>query len=97
MYGLTECKRVSYLPPGMLDRKPNSVGKAMPNTETYIVDENGLEITEAERLGELVVRGSNVMKGYWNLPEETARALRPGPYSGENASLRPFFQRIEWY
>jgi acyl-CoA synthetase (AMP-forming)/AMP-acid ligase II len=78
MYGLTECKRVSYLPPEELDRKPSSVGKAIPNTEAYIVDEKGIEITEAGIPGELVVRGSNVMKGYWNLPKETAKALRPG-------------------
>ncbi len=83
MYGLTECKRVAYLPPEELEKRPGSVGKAMPNTEAYIVDENGEEITEAEKPGELVVRGSNVMKGYWNLPEETAKALRPGSYPGE--------------
>ncbi len=83
MYGLTECKRVSYLPPEELDKRSGSVGKAMPNTEVYIVDEKGKEITEARKSGELVVRGSNVMKGYWNLPEETARALRPGLYPNE--------------
>ncbi len=83
MYGLTECKRVSYLPPDKLEEKPDSVGKAMPNTEVYIVDEEGKVITEAGIAGELVVRGSNVMKGYWNLPEETARTLRPGHYLGE--------------
>ena len=83
MYGLTECKRVSYLPPEQLDKRPGSVGKAMPNTEVFIVDENGKEITEAETSGELVVRGANVMKGYWNLPEETAKALRPGIYPDE--------------
>jgi long-chain acyl-CoA synthetase len=83
MYGLTECKRVTYLPPDQLEIRPSSVGKAMPNTEAYIVDDNGEVITEAGRPGELVVRGSTVMKGYWNLPDETAKALRPGPYSGE--------------
>jgi long-chain acyl-CoA synthetase len=83
MYGLTECKRVTYLSPEQLDKRPGSVGKAMPNTVAYIVDKNGAVITEAGRVGELVVRGSNVMRGYWNLPEETAQALRPGPYPGE--------------
>jgi amino acid adenylation domain-containing protein len=83
MYGLTECKRVSYLPPEELDRIPSSVGKAMPNTEVYIVDKESKEITEARKPGELVVRGSNIMRGYWNLPEETAKALRPGRYPGE--------------
>jgi long-chain acyl-CoA synthetase len=83
MYGLTECKRVAYLPPEQLENRPGSVGKAMPNTETYIVDENDEVITEAGKPGEIVVRGSNIMRGYWNLPEETAKALRPGPYPGE--------------
>lgn len=83
MYGLTECKRVSYLPPEDLDRKPGSVGKAMPNTEVYIVDENNKQIKEPGVVGELVVRGASVMRGYWNLPEETAKVYRPGPIPGE--------------
>lgn len=82
MYGLTECKRVSYLPPGMLEVKPGSVGKGMPNEEVFLVDENGKRLGLGST-GELVVRGSNVMKGYWNLPEETDRVLRPGPYPWE--------------
>jgi amino acid adenylation domain-containing protein len=83
MYGLTECKRVSYLAPAELHQRPASVGKAMPNTEAYIVDEEDKEITGAGIPGELVVRGSNVMRGYWNLPAETDRSLRPGRYPGE--------------
>jgi acyl-CoA synthetase (AMP-forming)/AMP-acid ligase II len=81
MYGLTECKRVAYLPPNEIDRRPTSVGKAMPNVETYLVDQNGRQVTCG--VGELVVRGSNVMKGYWEMPEETARVLRPGRVPGE--------------
>jgi long-chain acyl-CoA synthetase len=83
MYGLTECKRVSYLPPAELLRRPASVGKAMPNSETWIVDEQDHPITDAWKPGELVVRGANVMRGYWNLPDETAKRLRPGAYPGE--------------
>jgi long-chain acyl-CoA synthetase len=83
MYGLTECKRVSYLPPEELVRRPDSVGKAMPNTEVYLVDESGETIRGSDITGELVVRGANVMKGYWNLPEETAKVLKPGPLPGE--------------
>jgi len=82
MYGLTECKRVSYLPPEELDRRPTSVGKGMPNEEVWIVDENGNRV-DPGIVGELVVRGSNVMRGYWRLHEETDRVLRPGPYPGE--------------
>jgi amino acid adenylation domain-containing protein len=83
MYGLTECKRVSYLHPDELPKRPASVGKAMPNTEVFIVDESGGRVEEPGRIGELVVRGSNVMKGYWNLPEETKKKLKPSVYPGE--------------
>ena len=81
MYGLTECKRVSYLPPSQLDVRPDSVGTGMPNEEVYIVDEHGRRLESG--VGELVIRGSNVMKGYWEQPEETEKVLRPGPLPGE--------------
>ena len=82
MYGLTECKRVSYLPPDQLDVRPGSIGKGMPNEEVYLVDDNGERLPPGS-VGELVVRGSNVMRGYWRKPEETAQCLKPGPYPGE--------------
>jgi long-chain acyl-CoA synthetase len=82
MYGLTECKRVSYLPPDQLDTRPGSVGRGMPNEEVYVVDENGNRVGPGV-VGELVVRGANVMKGYWELPEETDKVLRPGPFPNE--------------
>jgi long-chain acyl-CoA synthetase len=82
MYGLTECKRVSYLPPDQIDIRPGSVGRGMPNEEVYIVDEEGKRVGPGV-VGELVVRGANVMKGYWELPEETDRVLKPGPFPGE--------------
>ena len=82
MYGLTECKRVAYLPPDQLLRKPKSVGRAMPNLETFIVDEAGQELGPYE-VGELVVRGATVMLGYWGMPRETAEILREGRYPGE--------------
>lgn len=82
MYGLTECKRVSYLPPDQIDVRPGSVGKGMPNEEVYLVDDEDRRVGPGV-VGQLVVRGSNVMKGYWELPEETARRLKPGPLPGE--------------
>lgn len=82
MYGLTECKRVAYLPPEDIDRKPGSVGHAMPNCEVYLADDEGQPVQRG-KIGELYVRGSNVMQGYWNLPEETARALGPGRHAYE--------------
>jgi amino acid adenylation domain-containing protein len=83
MYGLTECKRVSYLPPAELERRPTSVGKGMPNEQVYLVDEDDNVIAEPDVIGELVIRGANVMKGYWELPDETAQMLRPGRYQWE--------------
>lgn len=83
MYGLTECKRVSYLPPEKLKSKPDSVGKAMPNTEAFLVDEHGNKITEPGVVGELVVQGPNVMVGYWNKPKETDEVIKPGESPGE--------------
>ena len=77
MFGLTECKRVSYLPPEEIDRRTDSVGKAMPNCETMILDDEGHPLGPHE-VGELVVRGSNVMKRYWEAPELTAERLKPG-------------------
>lgn len=82
MYGLTECKRVSYLPPDQLDIRPGSVGIGMPNIEVYIVDDEGHRVGP-EEVGELVVRGSNVMRGYWGMPEATDRVLKPGHLLGE--------------
>jgi long-chain acyl-CoA synthetase len=82
MYGLTECTRASYLPPEQVDVRPGSVGRGMPNVEAYIVDERGRRAGPGE-VGELVVRGSNVMRGYWDAPEDTDRRLRPGPIPGE--------------
>ena len=82
MYGLTECKRVSYLPPEQVDIRPTSVGRGMPNEEVYLVDKNGNRVGPGVA-GELVIRGANVMKGYWELPEETARCLKPGPVTGK--------------
>ena len=89
MYGLTECKRVTYLPPDQLDNRPTSVGRGMPNEEVWLVDEQGKRLPNGST-GELVIRGSNVMRGYWEKPEHTARRLKPGPdpremvlYSGD--------------
>ena len=78
MYGLTECKRCTYLPPARLDDKAGSVGVAIPNTEAFVVDDDGRRVAPGE-VGQLVIRGPHVMQGYWANPEATAKALRPGP------------------
>jgi long-chain acyl-CoA synthetase len=82
MYGLTECKRVSYLEPELLDTKPTSVGKAIPGTETLVLDEKGERVAPGET-GVLHVRGPHVMVGYWRLPDRTAEMLVEGPLPGE--------------
>jgi amino acid adenylation domain-containing protein len=82
MYGLTECKRVSYLPPEQLDVRPDSVGIPIPGTEVWIEDDAGARLAPGE-VGELVVRGAHVMQGYWNDPATTAERLRPGRWPWE--------------
>jgi amino acid adenylation domain-containing protein len=82
MYGLTECKRCTYLPPEDIGRKPESVGIAIPNTELWLVDEQDRKLGP-NQVGQLVIRGATVMKGYWEKPVETAKKLRPGPIPGE--------------
>lgn len=79
MYGLTECARVCYLMGEELDHRPTSVGQPMPNCDVLVVDEAGREV-QPGNTGELIIRGSNVMQGYWGDPEMTATAYRPGPY-----------------
>jgi acyl-CoA synthetase (AMP-forming)/AMP-acid ligase II len=79
MYGLTEAFRSTYLPPEELDRRPASMGKAMPNTEILLVNERG-EPCQPGEVGELVHRGPTVSMGYWNQPELTAKVLRPHPF-----------------
>jgi long-chain acyl-CoA synthetase len=82
MYGLTETKRTLYLPPELLERKPGSVGIAIPGTEVWLEDEAGNRLGPGQ-VGELVVRGRHVMRGYWEAPETTAARYRPGPIPGE--------------
>ncbi len=82
MYGQTECTRASYLPPELIDAKPTSIGVAIPNTELFIIDEAGNKVGP-NVVGQLVIRGATVMRGYWGRPEETAKKLRPGPMPGE--------------
>ncbi len=82
MYGLTECKRCTYMPPERLKEKITSVGIAIPNTELWLVDENDNKLGPGQ-VGQLVIRGATVMKGYWEKPEETKKKLRPGPVNGE--------------
>ncbi len=78
MYGLTEAFRSTYLPPAEIDRRPDSMGKAIPNVEILVVREDGTPCAPGEP-GELVHRGPLVGLGYWNDPVKTAERYRPVP------------------
>ncbi len=78
MYGLTEAFRSTYLPPGEVDARPESIGRAIPNAEILVVAEDGRECAAGEP-GELVHRGALVSMGYWNDPEKTAERFKPCP------------------
>jgi acyl-CoA ligase (AMP-forming) (exosortase A-associated) len=78
MYGLTEAFRSTYLPPAEVDRRPDSIGKAIPNAEIMVVREDGSACTPGEP-GELVHRGALVSLGYWNDPQKTAERFKPAP------------------
>lgn len=92
MYGLTECKRVLYLPPAEILLRPTSVGKVMPNVEVYLVNDRGEKINQSGEIGELIVRGSNVMQGYWNRPEETAKVFKRGDQGERHLRTRDLFK-----
>jgi len=94
MYGLTECKRCTYLPPKYIKDKPTSVGIAIPNTELWIVGEDDRKLGPNE-VGQLVIRGATVMKGYWDKPEATAKKLRPGPLPGEFVLYTGDYARLD--
>ncbi|MEW9613526.1 AMP-binding protein [Shinella sp. S4-D37] len=79
MYGLTEAFRSTYLPPEELDRRPTSIGKAIPECEVFVVTPDGRRAKPGEP-GILVHRGPTVSRGYWNRPEETAKVLRQNPF-----------------
>jgi acyl-CoA ligase (AMP-forming) (exosortase A-associated) len=79
MYGLTEAFRSTYLPPEEVDRRPDSIGKAIPNAEVLVLREDGTRCAPNEP-GELVHRGALVGMGYWNDPEKTAERFRPLPH-----------------
>ncbi|NVN09770.1 acyl-CoA ligase (AMP-forming), exosortase A system-associated [Nguyenibacter vanlangensis] len=86
MYGLTEAFRSTYLDPMEVERRPNSIGKAVPNADVRVLREDGTEADSGE-IGELVHRGAFVTLGYWRAPEATAARFRPVP-DPFGASLR---------
>lgn len=75
MHGLTEAFRSTYLDPSQLKIRPDSIGKAIPDVELYVIDENGNEC-KPRVTGELIHRGGYIYKGYWNAPKETAERFK---------------------
>lgn len=75
MYGQTECTRAAFLEPELVDSHPASVGRATANCELFLIDGEGQRLGAGET-GQLVVRGANVMKGYWGREAESARKVR---------------------
>lgn len=88
MYGATEAAaRIAYLEPALLENKLGSIGKAIPNVEVSIINDRG-EKCQADEVGEIVVRGANIMSGYWNDPEETRKVLKAdGFHTGDLARM----------
>jgi acyl-CoA synthetase (AMP-forming)/AMP-acid ligase II len=84
MYGLTEAFRATYLPPNLVDSHPDSIGRAIPGSEIYILRDDGT-LCDDDEPGELVQRGSTVAAGYWNDPETTARVFRPNPLKAQGS------------
>jgi acyl-CoA ligase (AMP-forming) (exosortase A-associated) len=78
MYGLTEAFRSTYLAPEQLERRPDSIGKAIPNAEILVLRHDGTPCAPNEP-GELVHRGALVSMGYWNDVQRTAERFRPLP------------------
>jgi acyl-CoA synthetase (AMP-forming)/AMP-acid ligase II len=82
MYGLTEAIRCTYLAPEDVDRHPDSIGRAIPGSEVFVMREDGVTAGVGET-GELVFRGPTVTLGYWREPALTARVFRPNPLRPE--------------
>ena len=88
-YGLTESHVVSHANPLLGDNRTGSIGLPIPNLECRIVDAvEGEKEQPVGDIGELLLKGPNIMQGYWNMPEETANTLRAGwLYTGDIARM----------
>lgn len=70
MHGLTEAFRSTYLDPSQIEIRPDSIGKAIPDVELYVINNEGKECA-AREVGELIHRGGYIYRGFWNAPEQT--------------------------
>ncbi len=75
MHGLTEAFRSAYLDPSQIEIRPDSIGKAIPDVELYVINKDGKEC-EPREVGELIHRGGYIYKGFWNAPEQNAQRFK---------------------
>ena len=87
MYGLTEAFRSTFLDPELVEKKPTSIGKAIPGNEVFVIDDND-QLVKPGQIGELVHRGPLVAQGYWGDPELTAIRYRPNPLQSPSIPIR---------
>ena len=86
MYGLTEAFRSTFLHPSLVEKKPTSMGQAIPGNEVLVIDENN-QIAQVGQVGELVHRGPLVAQGYWGDPDLTAVRYRQNPLQNPNVPI----------
>jgi acyl-CoA synthetase (AMP-forming)/AMP-acid ligase II len=75
MHGLTEAFRSTYLDPSQIEIRPDSIGKAIPDVELYVINKDGKECKPRE-VGELIHRGGYIYKGFWNAPEQNEKRFK---------------------
>ena len=93
MFGLTEAFRATYLPPEEVSRRPDAIGKAIPNAEVLVLRDDG-SLCDADEPGELVQRGPLVALGYWQRPEATAERFKPLPSGLDRAGQGTAAQEV---
>lgn len=86
-YGLSETSPVASFNHPDAERKPGSIGTAIKGVEMAVFDENDTEVPQGE-IGEIVIRGDNIMRGYWNKPDDTAAAIRDGWFHSGDLARR---------
>jgi len=94
MYGLTECKRVCYLEPELLETKGASIGRAIPGTEAFLLTRDGERVPPGD-VGVLHVRGAHVMLGYWNKPGRSAEMIKAGKFPGDRVLCTQDFFKMD--
>lgn len=87
-YGLSETSPVATFNHANQERKPGSIGTPIAGMEVKLVDDEGNEVTDSGRIGEIAIRGEGVMKGYWNRPAATAAAIPDGWFRSGDLAVR---------